>query len=63
MQGADLVENFALQLFAAILQQRTVNVAADHFDCHNTTPLWLQEYCSTFGRVFAILFRSVIINL
>ena len=61
-QGADLVENFALQLFAAILQQRTVNVAADHFDCHNTTPLWLREYCSTFGRGFAILFGRVIIN-
>jgi hypothetical protein len=44
------------------LQQRTVNVAADHFDCHNTTPLWLREYCSTFGRVFAILFGRVIIN-
>ena len=36
MQGANLVKDFALQLLAAILQQRTVNIAANHLNCHST---------------------------
>ena len=53
MQGADLVKNFAFQFFFAVLQQRAVNVAANHLDSHIvSTPYIL--YCNTHGGHLAI---------
>ena len=63
MQGADLVKNFALQLLAAVLQQRTVNVAADHFDGHSTTPFISRFYCTTGGGDFSISISFCIIDI
>ena len=50
MQRPDLFEYFALQLLFAVLQQRTVNIAANQSDVHGCYSLSVFSYFTTVFR-------------
>jgi hypothetical protein len=50
MQRPDLFEYFALQFFFAILQQCTVNIAANQSDVHGCYSLSVFSYFTTVFR-------------